>query len=65
MVPVSLLLCFIDGEKKKKHVADSQRGEDAESHTGLAPFSTIYKKQMSQNRAGSRPGIHTDTPASC
>ena len=54
MVLVSLLLW-----------ADSQRGEDAESHTGLASFSAIYKKQMSQNRAGSRPGIHTDTPASC
>lgn len=39
--------------------------EAAESHTGLAAFSTIYEKQMSQNRAGSRPGLFTDILVSC
>lgn len=39
--------------------------EAAESHTGLAAFSTIYEKQMSQNQAGPRPGLFTDTLVSC
>lgn len=56
--PVSMCL--------KKHPADSMiNGEAAESHTGLSAFSTIYEKQMSQNHAGSCPGLCTDTLVSC
>lgn len=63
MVLVPMFQCL---SAETQHVADSMtEAEAAESHTGLAAFSTIYKKQMSQNRAGSCPGLYTDTLVSC